>query len=1386
MAISSITSVSNYYTQAAAAGPVSVATALAALKANPRTKVAISDTTENIARNLDLLSKNSNNVTQITQSDPTTAKLSLTASQLSNYTGVLGKFNTDYQVDVANATVAAASSLTNNSHVASFSITDTSAKISSQFDSLSAQSKLTKINVSTPSISINLTATQLANNSTAIGKIGTNYSLSITNATADQAVSYVANLRIKSVAIMDHADAISNNLDALKALGLRIKEIRSDDTNVFKVSADQLQTDALVVGKLYKGYQLSILNASMGQTQSLYTDKKVVSVDIVDTAANISKRIDLLTQIGTDLNSIHITDPDQPLQITSAQFAAQAQTLSKIKTADNYTVNITKATAAETQSLSQVDKITQISVVDSSTAVSSTLDDLLQNSKVSDVNLTGKSTTITLTNDQLSTHASNLAKIKSNYGLNVNNVAISGVAALMQSNARISSVSLSGSASDITSHLSTLAALGNRVTQISQSNANSLLNLSLGQWNTYASVLSKITQGYSLNLSEVSADKAQILARDTRVQSLVVSDSAAAISAQLDKLHSLGSQLSSITQTDTGQAIDITAAQWVNEASTLAKLGTDYKLHIRNATADQVATMVADSHVSAIDVADTANQLIANLDNLQSAITNHSDVSLSIRQTGKFTPIALTTTQLTQDADVLNRIAGNYTLAVSEVAADQATTLAQNTKVASMSIKDTGAAIASQLETLSGLGVKVSGLTQTDPSNLVSLSLSNWNTYSGVIAKFQGGVHASVSEVPASQANSLLRDTRVNQISVQDTSTQISANLDTLQGLGSLLNQITQTDANNPIAVRMRQLSSASDALGKMTGYSLTVLDATAQDAQTLLGNDYSKVTGLAVVDTSANIAANWNALSANAKLNSITQTGSAHSISLSKTQRDDNASTLAKMTGSYSLTITDATTSDVSTLLNDALVTGIFVNDTTSNVVSNLDLLQAAGSKLRGITLDADNSDLSMSYTQWVSNQNALNKIAQSYTVSLSNVSAANASNVVADLRISQVSISDSTDHINSNLNALQNLGSKVSDINPTESGTPPSMTLTALQRTADAQALAKITDGNYSLVVTNATVADAQTLAADSSVVSFSLVDTASNIAVRLDELNANAKLSSLAQTGANEPMSITAGLFTSSADTLAKFQTNYSVVLSQASAASASDLQANNHVTSFSVADTSTAVGNMLTQLSDLSKIDSMAMTADDGAINLTQTQFDNLADPLSQITGSFSLSISNVLIDDLDRVVAAPHVNQVALNASSSEVAARFDDLVNLADTLSGINLSTASTPIALSETQLTQGGSTLDKISGEYHLAVLDVLAENASNLATQAHVDTLSVADSASNISSQFDNLLGVSASLDMVEVTDTDPITITQAQFDGGSDLLSKIMGTHEVIISG
>lgn len=1391
MAVSSISSASNYYTQAAAAGPVSIATALAAIKANARTKVTISDSTQNIANNLESLRKIANNLTTVTQSDPTTV-IDMTASQWSKLGPLLGKFSTNYQLRISGVSAASATGVANNSHVSSFSVSDNSNNIASQLASgLNNQTKLSAIQVTTPTSLINLTATQLGNLSGVVGKLSGNYGLAITGATATQAVGYTSNQNIKSVAVQDTVSAVSSQLDNLRALGLRLKEVRGSDSSTFTVTAEQLQTDALVIGKLYKGYQLSVLGATMNHAQTLVKNSKVVSVDIVDTAANLSANLELLKKLGSDLNSIDVTDVDNALTMSSADYGSYAEVLSKILADDStYTVAIRDASVAEAQALASDDHVSTIAVSDASAAISANLHALQLNQKLTAIRQNGKTTPLELTYAQLSTDAQALAKITDSYSLKVSGVSAANALSLASGNSRVSSLSISDTGSNITSKLDDLAALGKRLSQITQSDNTSSLSLSVSQWTSQIGTLSKIVGGYSLALSGVSAARARDLVDDSRVRTVAVSDNAAAISKELDTLHSLGAQLTGINQTDQ-ETIGVTAAQWGTQGTTLAKLGNSYTLSVNNAQASQLSALLADSKVRALSITDTSTNIAGQLDALQDAIVANNAPSISVRQSGSTSPMAITATQLTRDAQALAVISGNYSLAVSGVSAANAGTVAANGKVSRMSVSDTGVNLVSNLSSLATLGTKVSSLSQNDAaSERLALTASQWATYSHVLDKVSTSVRANISDVKAAAAPALLTDPRVAAVAVNDNAAQISAHIDRLQSLGTLLSSITQSGAGD-INLSMNQLRSNAGAIAKISGnsYSLAVQQASVADAQTLLGDSYARVTSLSVADSSANIAANLDALQANTKLSRLEQTGTAAPLALNLNQLTDDADALGKIVGSYSVAIQNAGTANVSALNGNSRVTSMIVTGSASEIVSKLEDLQAAGSKLSSLRLSTAPATLTMSQSQWTTYQPVLAKISQNYSVSLTGVSASQASAMATDPRVATLAVSDTTSRVNASLDALQSLGSKLSAIAITDSGTPPAMALSAAQYFANASALAKITDGNYSLNINAASVVDAASLDGDAKVSSFSVADTSDNIATNLTTLNGLNKLDTITQSGTASPMTLSASLFSASTATLAKIQNSYSLNIENASTANATALQANARVLGFSLSASTSEVNNALSSLTTMSKLGDIHLSADTGAIAITASQLDTWSDTLQSLQGAYRLAVSGVTISELDSVSQNANVATLALSANSQSISDRFDDLIALGDQLSSVTVSSLGTPIALTHSQWQQGTSTLGKVQGNYLLALVDIRAQDATSLSQEDHVDSVSVSDSASNISAQFAVLDGLGDVLDAVELSDNAALQLTQAQYDSGNasdGLLTKLVGSWDYDIIG
>lgn len=1414
MAVSRVSS-TNYYTQAALTSEVSVSVAIAALKTNPKLKVKISDTTENISRNLGTLNAYANNLTQVAQTDNATV-MTLSEPEFSKYSKLLAKFTTNYQLEVIDTHAANASTLADNTHVSRFSINDTSANISNRLDALqglSHFSKISKITVSTPAIAVALTAGQFEADTNLLGKMFGNYSLAISDASAAAAVGYAGKTNIKSVAVLDTAAAISSHLDGLVDLGLRLKEVRGSDSNLFTVSASQMQTDGLVIGRLYKGYQLSVLGASMAQTAALTTNKKVVTVAVEDTAANITSSLAMLDKMGSSLTTVHVTDVDNALQLNSAQLNAYADVLEKIVADDDYQLTVTQASAMQAQVLLDKAHVASISVMDSAQAVSAVIDQLQANDKVTDIAIAGKTTELTMSYAQLMADSDAIGKINSNYVLNVKEVPASEALDLMTSHPRISSMGVTDTTSNLTTHLSDLASLGGRLTSI-RSSDNGTFAMTEAQWRDMQPVMDKVTNGYGVTLSEVTASDALLLVRDSRVQSVAVKDTGAGLSAVLDGLNSLGAQLTSIEQTDTSNSVTVTASQWSHQASTLAKFGADTRFSVRGASARQVTLLAADERVTSIAIADTSSNIAASLDAIQAAMTNLADanrtVPVSIRQLGTPAAMRLTAEQLTADAGALAAMSGPYSLNISGAEANSVATIAANKHVASLTVKDTGAAIVGKLPVLASLGNKLANVQQTNLDTPLDLTLTQWSTYSNLLKKFQYGVHANVSGVSAAQAQTVLMDSRVDHVSVTDTVAQVSAKLNGLEGLGPNLTSITLSDGSaNAIQLNMQQFNTLGTTLGKIaSSYKLAVTGASAADAQTLLDANAASVETIAVADTNANIVAALEQLNANNKLTGITQTGVAQPLSLTAAQIAANDTALTKMVGSYSLAVVNALASDVASLSSNSHVASISISDSATHVQDQMADLNAAMAKVVSVSLTDTHPSFNLTYSQWSESQAILEKINNDFTVAVSEVAAAKASVIAASSFVSSISVSDTTSHVRSSLDALASVLPKLDTVTLTDADTAAPMNISMTQYNNDAAVLGKIVDANYTLNVTAANVNQAQMLELDDQVVGMTVVDSSQNIATNLADLTSNSKLSRITNSTPATPMILDSDLFTSSAATLAKVN-SYQAIVQHATVDLAANLDENTHIVSFDLSDTSTYVSAALASLSTLSsKLASIRVTQDDAPITVSQAALNDFAgensliNTLAKVSGDYRLSLTGVSADNLDLllptasgdsltlnpgasdpfVISLSKIASVAVSDTSANISAVFDSLTAMGSKLDSLTLSDVNAPIALASDQFSAGSAVLSRITGgTYHLALVDVLAQDAVSLAAEDHVDTVSVADTADNIASNFDALQAIEGNVADIEVLDGNDLVLTQAQFD--SALASKVLGATMVV---
>jgi hypothetical protein len=257
----------------------------------------------------------------------------------------------------------------------------------------------------------------------------------------------------------------------------------------------------------------------------------------------------------------------------------------------------------------------------------------------------------------------------------------------------------------------------------------------------------------------------------------------------------------------------------------------------------------------------------------------------------------------------------------------------------------------------------------------LTITASQLSANAGVLTKFGAGKPSLiVTEVAAANVASLVGNSKITALRVEDSAYNIAANLDALQTHQLKIGGITQTGSATPIAITYAQVTSAADALGKISGsYSLSVSGVTAANASTLAANN--KVVSMAVTGDNATIVANLSDLHGlGKKVATITQSNPSTSLALSAEQWVGQASTLNKIVGGFNATLSGVSAAKAQTVAADSRVKSLQVKDNAANLSANIDSLQALGAPLSEIE-QSDAAALNLTATQWGAVQGALGK---------------------------------------------------------------------------------------------------------------------------------------------------------------------------------------------------------------------------------------------------------------------------------------------------------------------------------------------------------------------------------------------------------------------------
>lgn len=1412
MPLSSITLNPSLLNNPVSSGPMSVASALNAIGTSRSGVASIQDTADNISRNFDALMSVRSRIGAVVISGVGNT-LALRTRQLSGSGAVLDKIaGGNYTLSISEANASDVPRLAANTKVSSIALVDSSKNIGSNLAALQAAvGKISEIRQSGTRTALKIDYNALS--SSVLEKITDSYSLSVGNVSTGNMNAVSGNSKVAAIGIVDSSQNIADSLDALQRLGVKLIEAQSTDKAVLSVTAEQVRTDALVLGKLYSGYSLAVHGATLTDVVLLSSNNKVKTIDVVDTAANVIKNLDALRKLGKNLGTITLSDADSPITVSASTLSKNGDILSKISNA-NYRYAVTGASVAALSGqngLVSNARVSSISVSDTGAKIAAGLDYMqARGSLIVEVNLTDTGGSLAVTESQLTDDSDVLAKVHNRYTLAVSGV-LAGHVADLAGRDNVKSIAIADSSSSISDQWNDLIASTLKLKTITQLGARETMDISAAQFAAGRAMLSRVANPFSLNVTGVSAANATGIANTASVVGVTVSDASANIAANLNALNALGNKLGSIKQTSVS-ALGITATQLASDTNALNKIDDNYTLSVRDVFADNAAAVeaavIGHGTVTAVQVADTSANIAANLDALQAMNT-----LTAIKVLGSPAPMAITYDHLAEYSGALLKITNSYSLAVRNVSAELAAGVAAQDHVAQVAVRDSSSNIALHLSALNGLGKELTSITQEGQAAPLELTAAQLRDNGPALGKIVNAYSLKVTGVTAASAASVASMSNVASVEVSDSSANIALHLDALDSLGATLTAISQTGTPASLTVTATQLASASETLAKIDigEYSVNVREVRAASVASIVADPH--VASVDVIDTADNIVAGLgdlkDALSVGSgatvdKLHAVS-VSSVAPLSISMAQLQDFGGVggvLSKITNNHAITVRDVPANDAVGVAGRAFVTYVAVADSSDQIASNLVALNGLGRKLSRVTQTGNVSPLSITATQLAASPTTLAKISNNYTLAVSGVTAAGAAAVGANGAVVSMAVRDTSANIVAKLDSLQTLASKISAI--TQS-TKSALAVTVAQLTADSNALSKISDG-YTLNVSGVLAGNAKALADSNGLIStLSVLDSSSSIASSFDSLrDIVAKLGGITQTGVATPLSITQAQADASngAAVLARITNTWNLSLREVHADDAVTVSGRSHVATVSVADLSDEVSQNLDALHRLgSRLLSVTQTGTAAPIGLTAAQLIADSDVLGKFTNGYTLAVTEATAAQATGIAANPLVSSLEVADTSAHIAANLDVLQGIGSRLVGIAQTGTPSTLQITAGQLREDASTLAKINGTFSLAVSGVNAENAAAVAAQEIggvdvVSSVAVSDSAKNVASRIDALAALGSELSSVTLSGSETsMDISAAQWTAGTangegvlsrGVLDKITNSYSVGVSG
>ena len=984
---------------------LTVAEAMRFLKFSSSTEnVSIKDSGANIKKNLVALQTMVGRIDTVSSGVSTGAAnvISVTDKEYLADKGILSKWKlSEGKFAFTDITAERAISLNTSisTSIDTFQVRDTALNIQNKFTQLNGfVSKLTSVTQLNLNTLVSITEAQFSAGTTLLTKLNKgSYNIAVTNVDVDNVISKVgalnlgANSKVKSISIVDDSDAIQNNIDELQRIGMKVKSIAQNTTDlILELDASKIRTNKSVLGKIVTGYQLAAENAASIELKSLVANNKVIEIDVVDTALNISRNWNNLNKIDTTvLKSVTVSNSDA-VKINASQLAVSKDLIEKFEPAAGepaFTLEIVEATASQVDDILSVEEVVSFNIRDTSENLSAYLSDLI------DAQDTQKLTSIRTTNssqiemswdmyspaDPDSYNSQDTANLlqkinKGVFNLKLTDVPINELTNLV-SQKGIEAINILDSAENISENIDYLYSIGNKLKKIDIADPTLALDLSVNSFLNRQNVLNKINAGYQVNLENVTVKQALALSSNSHVRQLKIEDDSRNISANWDKLININNNLDEVVSTNIADFnISITADQFLRGMALDADPNDDLLTALQDKFSQaSVKYAVKDASIAQttelLSPDGTLRDLIANVvinensenigDNFALLKTWKDDDFLTkIIHVDQRNPIKIDYSELDDYSDLLGIIdGGGYRLAVNNVLAVDALALNADGasvnyyNIAEIHISDVSSAISENYDDLLTIGKKLSSIVLSDEDGNIDLTYAQYSKSSYVRDSIDSSYYLSLTDVPVYAASSVGSNAHVKTFTTKGTSDFISKAWDLLGHLQDKISSIINTTSASAIALSFEQWTSAIynpfDLLDDGSTFSISNVKVSDLSDLTVDAN----VSDIKVADSSDLIDEDA-ALTAleNSKITQITLNNSDDALVMSATDVMAKNAVLNKILNQdYLIDVTDATVTQTLGFVNEVASTPDFgniksikVSDTSTPIQTNFAELKA------------------------------------------------------------------------------------------------------------------------------------------------------------------------------------------------------------------------------------------------------------------------------------------------------------------------------------------------------------------------------------------------------------------------------------------------------------